>query len=86
MACRERVEHMEKEEHGEMGEHAEKEEVELAQTVEETGEVEMAERRQQACLQLECADGGKLPPHDFLAPQMSSLHVHVAQGQREECC
>lgn len=71
-----------------MEEHAATEELagmeELAQIVEGTGEVEMAERTQ-AYLLLECAGGGKLPPRGFQAPQMSLLHVHVAQGQLEVC-
>lgn len=57
---------------------------EPAGIVEGTGEVEMADRTQ-ACLPPERADGGKLPPHGFQAPQMSSLHVHAAQGQPEVC-
>ena len=66
-------------ESADMGEDEEMEE--LAQIVERTGEVEMAE----ACSPLECAGGGKLPPRDFPAPQMSLPHVHVAQGQPEGC-
>jgi len=91
-------EHTYMEEHTDMEEHTQMEELaatkelagmeelagkeELAQIVEGTGEVEMAERTQ-AYLLLECAGGGKLPPRGFQAPQMSSLHVHVAQGQLE---
>ena len=62
-------------ESADMGEDEEMEEV--AQIVEGTGEVEMAE----ACSPLECAGGGKLPPRDFQAPQMSLPHVHVAAGR-----
>lgn len=55
---------------------------ELARIVEGTGEVEMVDRNQ-SCLLPECAGGGKLPPRDFQAPQMSLPHVHAAQGQPE---
>lgn len=76
-------------EHTEMEEGAATEELagaeELAQIVEGKGEVEMADKTQVACLLPECAGGGKLPPHGFQALQMSSLHVHVAQGQPEVC-
>lgn len=57
------------------------EETEELEIVEGTVAVEVAE----ACFPLECAGEGKLPPLGCLAPQKSSLRVHVAQGQPEEC-